>query len=242
MPNHDNLTLVIKGYFALPEAQPEVYGPSRPYSTEKPPMIETGCLPQQTTAYTLVDTKGLGHGIFSDGSTLANPTHSTFANSSQLHSTPEFIQEGFMCSHEATFPNFFPDQLVKQEPDLASSPIFGQDNLIQSNQPQVAYGFDVLNTSVPQSMQQGDISPISAPGQGMVISAGSLIDAIPQEPWNNPNMQVQPSNFDILLPNQRGGKRGPFRDPSLREQTAQTRKIGSCIRCRMQRIRVSAVA
>jgi hypothetical protein len=46
-------------------------------------------------------------------------------------------------------------------------------------------------------------------------------------------------SFDILQPNQRGGKRGPFRDPSLREQTAQTRKIGSCIRCRMQRIRVS---
>ncbi|CAH0026566.1 unnamed protein product [Clonostachys rhizophaga] len=43
--------------------------------------------------------------------------------------------------------------------------------------------------------------------------------------------------FDILQPNQRGGKRGPFKDPSLREQTAQTRKIGSCIRCRMQRIR-----
>ena len=50
--------------------------------------------------------------------------------------------------------------------------------------------------------------------------------------------QEQPSNFDILLPNQRGGKRGPFKDPGLREQTAQTRKMGSCIRCRMQRIRV----
>lgn len=53
---------------------------------------------------------------------------------------------------------------------------------------------------------------------------------------------VHNPNFNILLPNQRGGKRGPFRDPSLREQTAQTRRIGSCIRCRMQRIRVSARA
>jgi hypothetical protein len=38
---------------------------------------------------------------------------------------------------------------------------------------------------------------------------------------------------------QRNGKRGPFRDQALREQTAQTRRMGSCLRCRMQRIRVS---
>lgn len=40
----------------------------------------------------------------------------------------------------------------------------------------------------------------------------------------------------------RGGKRGPFKDPELRKQTAQTRKRGSCIRCRMQRIRVSCAS
>lgn len=39
---------------------------------------------------------------------------------------------------------------------------------------------------------------------------------------------------------QRNGKRGPFRDQTLREQTAQTRRMGSCLRCRMQRIRVSS--
>lgn len=33
-------------------------------------------------------------------------------------------------------------------------------------------------------------------------------------------------------------KRGPFKDLQKREKTAQVRKIGSCIRCRMQRIRV----
>lgn len=33
-------------------------------------------------------------------------------------------------------------------------------------------------------------------------------------------------------------KRGPFKNHAVRQQTAHTRKIGSCIRCRMQRIRV----
>lgn len=34
-------------------------------------------------------------------------------------------------------------------------------------------------------------------------------------------------------------KRGPFKNNEVREKTAETRRIGSCIRCRMQRIRVS---
>ncbi|KAK3336155.1 hypothetical protein B0T19DRAFT_395938 [Cercophora scortea] len=46
------------------------------------------------------------------------------------------------------------------------------------------------------------------------------------------------SSFD-LFPRQRTltAKRGPFKDKEEREKTARTRKMGSCIRCRMQRIR-----
>lgn len=49
--------------------------------------------------------------------------------------------------------------------------------------------------------------------------------------------------LDIVLSSQRppAAKRGPFRSNDERERTAETRKIGSCIRCRMQRIRVSAL-
>jgi hypothetical protein len=34
-------------------------------------------------------------------------------------------------------------------------------------------------------------------------------------------------------------RRGPFKDNEQRQKTARTRKMGSCIRCRIQRIRVS---
>ncbi|KAK3935992.1 hypothetical protein QBC46DRAFT_38398 [Diplogelasinospora grovesii] len=46
------------------------------------------------------------------------------------------------------------------------------------------------------------------------------------------------TNFDPF-PNHRmlPARRGPFKDSEQREKTAHTRKIGSCIRCRMQRIR-----
>ncbi|ETS87577.1 hypothetical protein PFICI_01405 [Pestalotiopsis fici W106-1] len=47
------------------------------------------------------------------------------------------------------------------------------------------------------------------------------------------------SNLDIVSSHQRAppSKRGPFKNSAERERTAETRKIGSCIRCRMQRIR-----
>ncbi|KAH7035126.1 uncharacterized protein B0I36DRAFT_360550 [Microdochium trichocladiopsis] len=49
----------------------------------------------------------------------------------------------------------------------------------------------------------------------------------------------QTRELDIVLSSQRppAAKRGPFRSNDERERTAETRKIGSCIRCRMQRIR-----
>ncbi|CAJ2500996.1 Uu.00g038490.m01.CDS01 [Anthostomella pinea] len=52
----------------------------------------------------------------------------------------------------------------------------------------------------------------------------------------------QSRDLDIVRTNQRPppARRGPFRTNVEREQTAETRRIGSCIRCRMQRIRCEA--
>ncbi|KAJ9142120.1 Tetratricopeptide repeat domain containing protein [Pleurostoma richardsiae] len=53
------------------------------------------------------------------------------------------------------------------------------------------------------------------------------------------DLQSRTSGLDVVFPNQRPppAKRGPFKTHMARQQTAHTRKIGSCIRCRMQRIR-----
>lgn len=86
-----------------------------------------------------------------------------------------------------------------------------------------------------------DDSPVAATHSSqyaVVPTRGVRNNAVPGS-RNDVSRHEQQPNFDILQPNQRGGKRGPFTDPTLREQTAQTRKMGSCIRCRMQRIRVS---
>ncbi|KAK4191761.1 hypothetical protein QBC35DRAFT_512245 [Podospora australis] len=50
------------------------------------------------------------------------------------------------------------------------------------------------------------------------------------------HMEVQAGSM-VLAPHKGPSKRKAFSDPELRAKTAQTRKLGSCIRCRMQRIR-----
>lgn len=58
---------------------------------------------------------------------------------------------------------------------------------------------------------------------------------------NASRIHTQSRELDFVPPNQRPppARRGPFRNQHDRERTAETRRIGSCIRCRMQRIRVS---
>ncbi|ATY59143.1 hypothetical protein A9K55_003604 [Cordyceps militaris] len=60
---------------------------------------------------------------------------------------------------------------------------------------------------------------------------------IPISAFTIARAQTQPEASDAQWAGPRPGKRGPFRDPCLRQETAYTRKIGCCIRCRMQRIR-----
>ncbi len=53
-------------------------------------------------------------------------------------------------------------------------------------------------------------------------------------------MHAQTREIDFVPSSQKPppARRGPFRNQHDRERTAETRRIGSCIRCRMQRIRV----
>ncbi|KAI1847401.1 hypothetical protein JX266_006626 [Neoarthrinium moseri] len=62
---------------------------------------------------------------------------------------------------------------------------------------------------------------------------------LPLEEDGSHAVQQSHGNLDIVSNNQRPppAKRGPFKNNSDRERTAETRRIGSCIRCRMQRIR-----
>jgi hypothetical protein len=46
------------------------------------------------------------------------------------------------------------------------------------------------------------------------------------------------ANMEMMKRTGATSKRQPFKNPHDRKQTAETRKLAACVRCRMQRIRV----
>jgi len=101
--------------------------------------------------------------------------------------------------------------------------------------------------------------PVSMPGQqsvhrqenihGTAAPGYSITQPYASDTLRNGHLrsvmhQVAASTIDMIFSDQKptAAKRGPFRDPQKREETAQRRRIGSCIRCKLQRIRVGLPA
>jgi hypothetical protein len=133
--------------------------------------------------------------------------------------------------------DFYPGQAFKDEAPLENPGMMTNQHLLSKSFSPVEYssGPNLIDTT---PVTHHGLAPADSVSQYGMLVNGQNGEEVLQNGWS---LIDQHPNFEILLPNQRGGKRGPFKDPNLREQTAQTRKIGSCIRCRMQRIRVSDV-
>ncbi|KAG5917338.1 hypothetical protein E4U53_004205, partial [Claviceps sorghi] len=229
----------IQDYRSLPEGPIQAYETNQPYSAEKQLVMNPSVIQQTVPAYDLIDT---GPAMYEGSSTQITPSLSTFTQTAHLQPQANFLEGSFICDQDAGFSAFFPDTSMKEEPAPVGSAFFAHEGLASSDQTHLDYNIgnfsDMSATVAPINHRVG---VNSVPGSRILMTAGGLIEAVPQQSWTNATTHFQQSNFDILLPNQRGGKRGPFRDPTLREQTAQTRKIGSCIRCRMQRIRITDI-
>ena len=157
---------------------------------------------------------------------------------------------GEMASYQTGTTNigYYQDRDVKRESHLLAQPSpFVSEQGLDGDSPPNQYSSGPVGSSAFSSLYIHDDgsspeAPGSQPHQYTILSSCAAPSSgfFPDSRNDVPRQDPQ-SNFDILQPNQRGGKRGPFKDPSLREQTAQTRRIGSCIRCRMQRIRVGSL-
>jgi len=97
---------------------------------------------------------------------------------------------------------------------------------------------------------EGDFS--TTPTVGSSDAAWTSVELMPnQEPspstvyQQNTNRELTPVTFVPVNPLQPSGtgrqKRGPFQNDQLREETNKTRQLKACLRCRMQKTRVSAV-
>ncbi|KAK7397609.1 hypothetical protein QQX98_013020 [Neonectria punicea] len=144
--------------------------------------------------------------------------------------------------HGLPVADYYVGQPLKQDPDISSQSALPTDPIVPQDLSAMQYGPD-LGLVVPSDMTQQAMATVADMSQYGLVPSGQLNESLsqamqpPTNGWTDVSLVDQRANFDVILPNQRGGKRGPFKDLNLREQTAQTRKIGSCIRCRMQRIR-----
>ncbi|KAI0120288.1 hypothetical protein F4776DRAFT_655877 [Hypoxylon sp. NC0597] len=138
-----------------------------------------------------------------------------------------------------------------------------QPNVFTSNAPSTAPSmmpnYPILQPSRPMTIQpstsgEGMVYPETVPSQ-QYFSEPDFSHSLPNSMSNNAmgtqsygassfrqNSMVQdtsPEEVDRSRQNQRPppARRGPFKSNDVREKTAETRRIGSCIRCRMQRIR-----
>ena len=220
-------------------ACPKVYGPTEPYCAEKTPLA----LNYDDPGFRLGSTPNRINSLDSTSTELLAP-----------HVTME-------CPRGASGSEYFPsfasnlDPLAQSESLLfdfsdtscdaprsdyelhPSSMPHGLQISISANNALDAFVTDLTHAPPAieqsqrmckqQTLQRNSIHPVNTNNIGFT-----------EHIWTTPST-IRYGNFDILLPNQRVGKRGAFRDSRLRKETAQTRKIGSCIRCRMQRIRVS---
>ena len=210
-----------QGYQQLSEATPVVYGPRRAYDVEKPPSV-----PIPTSEPYGSMNLPLGQQSAFSPSDQASLTSPPLTGYPLLPNQPPLVTPmtyGDNPNHHHGLPlsDYYVPQPFKQDPGLLNPSVIS-DYALQQDPSSLPYGTD-LSFNVPPLPTSEDMAHYSL---------------VPN--WNEASLVDHQDNFGNFLSNQRGGKRGPFKDPNLREQTALTRKIGSCIRCRMQRIRVSA--
>ncbi|KAG6051297.1 hypothetical protein E4U39_001539 [Claviceps sp. Clav50 group G5] len=215
------------------------YGMIKPYSSEQD-LVTNPSFQQTIPDLGLLNT---GPALFEEALTQVTPSLAQFAYTGSLQPQTNFVEDSFLCDQNLGSSLFLPDALMNMDPGSNTSAFLvpgGSSHLAPSYLDyDTGILFDIGANMMPSN------HGIVVNSMPMPMLANGLPPAGPQQSWTNavthfqqPYQQFYPqSSFDFLLPSQRGGKRGPFRDSALREQTALTRKIGSCIRCRMQRIR-----
>jgi hypothetical protein len=158
--------------------------------------------------------------------------------------TPGFLQYHVELHHDASTAEhaapFAFEEPVPAVPGITDFPVVHPTALrdVRSEEAHfldgsVQYGYPEVAAEAFKS--QSPEIPVLDPVQ-------QLQPAPPSDPPSDPLVKIEQSSsssFSVRFPNQRtASKRGPFKDQLLRQQTANMRKAGSCIRCKMQRIRV----
>lgn len=224
---------VPEGYQLVPAPSAFDYGATTGYEVEKRPSVNvaqqdvyvpTTIPPNESTAFSSADSGLMGTYVTSYQSARESPN--------QALTAPPAVSDNLVYT-DIPVPTYYTNAPNASAPDasqnssgITSHPASTNDLL------STPYNAALVGPSLPPTMQhQRDLAAVAS-----------------EYPYPMPEMCVKDedigqsgsaSRLDIVYSHQRApaSKRGPFKDIRQRQETANTRKIGSCVRCKMQRIR-----
>lgn len=164
---------------------------------------------------------------------------------------------GLMAQYLASYPPMQPTRVMSVQPSTSqeemvypvTTPVVKYNSNPEDNGAATGLGIQaqphLMNTPIPPGTLQDpysiDTGPNSFGQHNPYVRAPPHYSSLQGfEVKDDPeclDRQGRAAAFDIFPPRTLPARRGPFKDSGQRELTARTRKIGSCIRCRMQRIR-----
>ncbi|KAI0013403.1 hypothetical protein F4779DRAFT_563429 [Xylariaceae sp. FL0662B] len=162
-------------------------------------------------------------------------------------SMPPSQPNDFVCHGPPVAPPMMPNYPILQpsRPMTIQPTTSGEGMIYPESLPgQQYFGQSDLHHGSPTSMTSHMMatqcySPPSFENPGVHARQYSMARNATAQEVDRTQIAGQSHELDIVHANQRPppSKRGPFKSNDEREKTAETRRIGSCIRCRMQRIR-----
>ncbi|TDZ60799.1 Satratoxin biosynthesis SC3 cluster transcription factor SAT20 [Colletotrichum trifolii] len=228
---------VPEGYQLIRSSDPVGYGSTRGYEAEKPPSADV----ESHDVYLPTTMPSGGTSTFpaQDVSLL-----DSFVNNFQpVQEAPNSglpvasaLSDGLVYSSDLSVQGFYPNVTNAPASDSQSLPnvtahIMGGGDVMPPS-----YNESMMVMAPPSAMQHQSPLPVTTSGFPM---GGSYVVAEMSVKSEDLGPNSATNNFDIVYHHQRppASKRGPFKDPRARQETAITRRIGSCVRCKMQRIR-----
>ncbi|KAF6816161.1 hypothetical protein CPLU01_13941, partial [Colletotrichum plurivorum] len=232
-----------EGYQLIHESNIMGYGTSTGYEVEKPP---SAGLPQpEAYVPTTVPPTGTDSFPMADAgmmTTYAPNFQPVQESPSQGLAAPPAAPENMVYSADVPANSYYPSVSNAPAPTPDASHNFpnAAGHIVSTTDMVSApYGDSMMAMDMTPTMQHQTPIPVTTAGYPMATPYAMQDMAVKDETVEQTPMPPGSSRLDIVYSHQRppASKRGPFKDIKQRQETANTRKTGSCIRCRMQRIR-----
>ncbi|OHE93050.1 hypothetical protein CORC01_11689 [Colletotrichum orchidophilum] len=238
-------TVTNDGYLPLPgsEAATFDYGTNsnRPYEVEKPPSAQVS----QPDVYVPTPVVSNNPNPFSVGdSSMMGSYVSSYQPVQEDHNQTMVSQQHgpdtVVYANDVSAPTFYsttPSVSVVGDTSY-SNPNTIDRRLTPREALPPTYGGNMMGMVMSPALHTSASVPVTT--AGFAITPTFPMTGVKTEDLDGSMSNTHTNaSLDVVFPHQRppASKRGPFKDQKAREETAATRKNGSCIRCKMQRVR-----